>query len=162
MTKPNRDSSLDLVIPCHEYTHGISNRLTGGSHNGHCLQTTESGGLGEGWGDAVGIFLNRKKNHTHDDDVSVGWYVMGTKPDGPNSGVRKWPYSTNMTRNPHLFSDVQKQNEVHNIGEIWASILFEVYWSLVDKFGFSENWLDASQTEGNIVAMQVLIGGVTF
>lgn len=40
----------DILI--HEVTHGITNRLTGGG-TARCLQTPESGGLGEGWGDAM-------------------------------------------------------------------------------------------------------------
>jgi hypothetical protein len=35
----------------HENTHGITNRMTGGG-TGRCLQTTEAGGMGEGWSDA--------------------------------------------------------------------------------------------------------------
>jgi len=42
--------SNDVVI--HEFTHGITNRLTGGG-TARCLQTTEAGGMGEGWSDAV-------------------------------------------------------------------------------------------------------------
>jgi extracellular elastinolytic metalloproteinase len=48
MTLPKRDGSLDNIIPMHEYMHGVSNRLTGGSYNGRCLSSTESGGMGEG------------------------------------------------------------------------------------------------------------------
>jgi extracellular elastinolytic metalloproteinase len=47
-TTPNRDGSLDNVIPIHEYTHGITNRMTGGSRQGECLSTEEAGGMGEG------------------------------------------------------------------------------------------------------------------
>jgi extracellular elastinolytic metalloproteinase len=48
MTTPKRDGTLDSLIPLHEYTHGVSNRLTGGSYNGRCLSGQESGGMGEG------------------------------------------------------------------------------------------------------------------
>lgn len=44
----------DILI--HELTHGITNRLTGGG-TGRCLQTTEAGGLGEGWGDAMAGYI---------------------------------------------------------------------------------------------------------
>ena len=47
--QPNRDGSLENDIPVHEMTHGITNRMTGGG-TGRCLQTTEAGGMGEGWG----------------------------------------------------------------------------------------------------------------
>jgi extracellular elastinolytic metalloproteinase len=158
LTNPNRDGSLDNVIPLHEFTHGISNRLTGGRANGRCLQSTESGGMGEGWSDAVGVYLTRSAKDTRTSDVSVGWYVIGKSASG--NGIRQYPYSTNMKTNPHKYSDFNKSNEVHNIGEIWATILYDMYWNLVDTKGFSANWLDATQSQGNIVAMQLLIGGL--
>lgn len=37
-------------------THGITNRLTGGG-TGRCLQTTEAGGMGEGWSDALAEYV---------------------------------------------------------------------------------------------------------
>ncbi len=40
----------DIVI--HELTHGVTNRMTGGG-TGRCLQTTEAGGMGEGWSDSM-------------------------------------------------------------------------------------------------------------
>lgn len=46
--KPERDGALENDIVTHENTHGITNRMTGGG-TAACLQTTESGGLGEGW-----------------------------------------------------------------------------------------------------------------
>ena len=36
----------------------------------------------------------------------------------------------------------------------------EMYWNLVDRLGFSENWMDATQRKGNIVALQLMIGGM--
>ena len=41
----------------HEMTHGITNRMTGGG-TGRCLQTTESGGMGEGWSDAMAEYVS--------------------------------------------------------------------------------------------------------
>lgn len=40
----------------HEMTHGITNRMTGGG-TGRCLQTTEAGGMGEGWSDAMAEYV---------------------------------------------------------------------------------------------------------
>ena len=55
-TTPNRDGTMDNSIPVHEYTHGLTNRLTGGG-TGTCLQTTEAGGMGEGWSDAMAEYV---------------------------------------------------------------------------------------------------------
>ncbi len=49
-TNPERDGALENDIVAHENTHGLTNRLTGGG-TGRCLQTTEAGGMGEGWSD---------------------------------------------------------------------------------------------------------------
>lgn len=60
-SNPFRDGDLDNGIIIHEYSHGITTRLTGksnyltalcnsigGAANSNCLRTDESGGLGEG------------------------------------------------------------------------------------------------------------------
>lgn len=65
-----------------------------------------------------------------------------------------------MKTNPLLFSNLQNDTAVHRIGEIWCSMLNEMYWKLVNKAGFTPNWLDATQINGNIIALQVIIGGV--
>jgi extracellular elastinolytic metalloproteinase len=50
--QPRRDSDLQNDFAMHEFTHGLSNRMTGGG-TARCLQTTEAKGMGEGWSDAV-------------------------------------------------------------------------------------------------------------
>ena len=57
----------------HEFTHGTTNRLTGGG-TGLCLQTTEAGGLGEGWSDTF-AFVTEQKSAKPVDFV-VGPYVF--------------------------------------------------------------------------------------
>ena len=52
--------------------------------------------------------------------------------------------------------------ESHYGGTIWATILYEVYWNLIDSKGFSSNWMDSKRAEGNIVMMQLLIAGLQF
>jgi extracellular elastinolytic metalloproteinase len=63
---PNRDSSFEAGIVIHEYTHGLSNRLTGGPANSRCLSVLESGGMGEGWSDffATAVRLSHKDDRT--------------------------------------------------------------------------------------------------
>ncbi|MBK9957456.1 MAG: M36 family metallopeptidase [Chitinophagaceae bacterium] len=46
---PQKDGDVDNGVVLHEFTHGISNRLTGGPALSGCLQNTEQ--MGEGWGD---------------------------------------------------------------------------------------------------------------
>ena len=92
-TYPKRDAALDNSVLIHEYQHGVSNRLTGGSAAADCLGGKISGGLDEGWSDAVAIFLTRHENHTRNDPFIIGDYVTN------GEGVRSMPYSTNMEIN---------------------------------------------------------------
>jgi len=55
-SQPKRDGIFELGIPIHEITHGLTVRMTGGG-TARCLQTTESGGLGEGWSDALAEYV---------------------------------------------------------------------------------------------------------
>lgn len=56
---------------------------------------------------------------------------------------------------------IQDRTESHAMGEVWTSMLFEVFWNLVDNHGFSPNLFDAKQQQGNIVAIQLLMGGLS-
>ncbi|KAL2917400.1 decapping endonuclease targeting mRNA [Polyrhizophydium stewartii] len=154
-TTPNRDGGLENVIPIHEYTHGISNRLTGGSATGQCLETIEAGGMGEGWSDFVGLVLTAKSTDTRTTKIVVGDYVVNS-----SAGIRSAPYTTDLTVNSLKYSSLKTRNEVHDIGEVWVEMLWEVYWNLVDKKGFSTDLYNAKSTAGNVVALQLVIGGM--
>ncbi|KAH6582788.1 hypothetical protein BASA50_002471 [Batrachochytrium salamandrivorans] len=154
-TTPGRSSGLDNGIPIHEYGHGVSNRLTGGSATSGCLRTAEAGGMGEGWSDALALIVLAKSSDTATTGINVGTYVRGRP-----SGIRSHPYTTNMKVNPLTYGDLQTRDEVHDVGEVWTSLLWEVYWSLVTKHGFSSNLSNAKQSAGNVVAMQNIIGGM--
>ncbi|KAH6602022.1 hypothetical protein BASA61_001525 [Batrachochytrium salamandrivorans] len=154
-TTPSRSGGFDNGIPIHEYGHGVSVRLTGGSATGECLGTDEAGGMGEGWSDMMALFVLAKESDTATTSIPMGAYVAG-KPEG----IRSHPYTTDMKVNPWTYGDLKALDEVHDVGEVWASLLWEVYWSLVTKHGFSANLHDAKQSAGNIVAMQNIIGGL--
>ena len=128
-----RDASLENSVVLHELTHGLTNRLTGGGRNEQCLQSVEAGGMGEGWSDMMAVALEMESIDSRNDPKTVGGYVTGNA----RSGIRQFPYSTDMQLNPLTFADVPKaQGLVHDIGTIWSSMLFEVYWNMVDKSGF--------------------------
>ncbi|KAH9266640.1 hypothetical protein BASA83_010446 [Batrachochytrium salamandrivorans] len=154
-TTPNRSSAFDNGIAIHEYAHGVSVRLTGGPATSGCLATKEAGGMGEGWSDMMTLFILAKSSDTATTSIPMGTYVTGRQ-----SGVRSRPYTTDMRVNPLTYGDLRTLKEVHDVGEVWASLLWEVYWSLVTKHGFSSNLYDANQSAGNIVTMRIIIGGM--
>lgn len=54
------------------------------------------------------------------------------------AGARTYPYSTSMTTNPLVYSNVSTvQQEVHYIGEVWANMLHNVHAALIEAHGFS-------------------------
>ncbi|KAJ3196197.1 Fungalysin/Thermolysin Extracellular metalloproteinase 5 [Irineochytrium annulatum] len=138
VTDPMRDGDLEGGIIMHEYAHGISIRLTGGPANSGCLGWGEAGGMGEGWGDYFATILRTTVNSTREDVYSMGSYANG------GHGIRKYKYSTSKSINPSTYSYVAKPGYwgVHAKGEVWAVILYEVYWNLVDALGFNPDWFD--------------------
>ncbi|KAJ3312281.1 Fungalysin/Thermolysin Extracellular metalloproteinase 5 [Blyttiomyces sp. JEL0837] len=131
-TKPHKDGALENDILIHELTHGLSSRLTGGPMNANCLATQIAQGLGEGWSDIVAVMLHMAPGDTRNTDKAVGVYVANTA-----NGVRKFLYSTDTTRNPQTYNTLNQADtqEVHRIGEVWATFLFELYWNMVDRLG---------------------------
>ncbi|KAH6576872.1 hypothetical protein BASA60_004338 [Batrachochytrium salamandrivorans] len=152
-TEPNRDSAMDNTILAHELAHGLSTRLTGGARITRCMAETESLGLGEGYSDVMALIFTAKPEDTRNTRKVVGEYVEGSP-----TGIRRYTYTTDMRVNPLTYKDAVGEKERHRLGEIWAIMLWEVYWSLVEAHGFSANLHDATQKEGNIVFLQILVG----
>jgi hypothetical protein len=156
----NRDSAFDDGVITHEYGHGVSNRLTGGPSNVTCLDGIQSGGMGEGWSDFWGLALTAKSgNENKEGTRGIGTYVLYQPLDGP--GIRRVRYSTDLAIDPLTYANMPGTGgEVHNVGEIWASALWDMYWNLVNEKGFEPNFYDASSPAGNIVALQLVMDGL--
>jgi hypothetical protein len=149
------DSDLDLGVIAHEYTHGISTRLTCGPSNSNGLANAEQ--MGEGWSDFVGLAFTAKKGDVGSQARGVGNWLIGETQTG--GGIRTYPYSTNMSINPHTYANLAKaangvQTEVHYTGEIWCTMLWDMYWEFVDKYGFDEDLYNGKG--GNNMAVQLV------
>ena len=159
-TSPFKDSSFDANVVVHEQTHGVSNRLTGGALNGGCLGTTEAGGMGEGWSDFYAIAIHLKTTDTRRKSYPMGDWIR-SRP----SGIRTWPYSTSLQTNPSTWEFTNNSTLVHYIGSIWAEMLYEVLWNLVDKHGINNNRLPTFDsrgvpTDGRFLALQLVTDGL--
>ncbi|KAH6589503.1 hypothetical protein BASA50_009996 [Batrachochytrium salamandrivorans] len=152
-TKPNRDSALDNTILTHELTHGLSERLTGGARTKMCMSKTESRGLSEGYSDMMALIFMAKPEDTRNTKKVMGEYV-----EGDSRGSRRYPYTTDMKVNPLKYKNVVRDKGRYNLGAIWAVMLLEVYWNLVEQYGFSANLHDATQEKGNVIFLQLLVG----
>jgi extracellular elastinolytic metalloproteinase len=84
-------------------------------------------------------------------------------PDG--DGIRPTPYTTDMTVNPATYAsvaDVANISQPHGIGYVWNSMLWEVYWNLVDRYGYNANIYGNWATGGNNLALQLVVDGMKF
>jgi len=159
-----RDGDLDATIMAHEWAHYLTHRLIGNSAG---LDTNQSNGLGEGWSDFHALLLVVRAEDA-DVPANAGWngvyaeagysdggkYRMGGSNDSFYWGIRRVPYSTDMTKDPLTFRHIAEgepiptsagsvtipvqfgedgvgNSEVHNTGEVWTTMLWECYAALL-------------------------------
>lgn len=157
-----RDGDLDNGVIAHEYTHGISNRLTGGPSQAGCLQNAEQ--MGEGWSDYLALMVTTDWSKAQPGDSSkaraIGAYAMGQDANG--SGFRVHPYSTNMSINPWTYDLLATSTggEPHNIGEIWCTVLWDMTWNIIRRDGINANIYNANGVGGNSVALKLVMEGM--
>ncbi len=148
--------SLDNGIVAHEYGHGISTRLTGGP-NVRCLSNAEQ--MGEGWSDFFSLVTSVRPGDRPDQPRGIGTFAERQPTDGP--GIRPFPYTRDMNRNPVTYADVADVNRFsapHGTGSIWASMLWDLHWDLVDVYGFGADL--NYDTLGNNKAIQLVMTGL--
>lgn len=150
------DSDFDNMIIAHEYGHGISNRLVGGASNVDCLFNAEQ--MGEGWSDWFGLMLTMLPGDQPEDPRGVGTYVTNQPTNG--TGIRPAPYSTSAAVNNYKYGNTNANSlsQPHGIGFVWASMLWDLNWALIDSLGFDPNV--KTGTGGNNVAMALVTEGL--
>lgn len=149
------DSDFDNMVIAHEYGHGISNRLVGGPDNTDCLFNEDQ--MGEGWSDWFGLMITQKPGDLATDPRGVGTYVTNQPNDG--TGIRPAPYSTNPSINDYTYANTNSVLTMpHGIGFVWATMLWDLNWALIDQYGFDQNV--KSGTGGNNIAMALVIEGL--
>lgn len=150
------DSDFDNMIIAHEYGHGISTRLVGGADNSDCLYNSEQ--MGEGWSDWFGLMITQTAADQANDVRGVGTYVTNEPNNG--TGIRPAPYTRNLAINGFTYGNTNNLglSEPHGIGFVWASMLWDLNWALIDEFGFDANI--KTGTGGNNIAMNLVIEGL--
>ncbi|HLV13553.1 MAG TPA: T9SS-dependent M36 family metallopeptidase [Xanthomarina sp.] len=153
------DGSFDNGIVAHEYGHGISTRLTGGP-NQNCLGgLTNKEQMGEGWSDWFGLMLTMKPGDQPETPRGIGTYAVGQPTNG--IGIRLAPYSTDFAINDYTYGDTNDTQNVvspHGVGFVWATMLWDLTWAYVEKYGFDPDLYNG--TGGNNKVMQVVLDGI--
>jgi extracellular elastinolytic metalloproteinase len=156
-----RDGDLDGGVIAHEYGHGISNRLVGGPDNVGCLRLHDER-EGEGWSDFWAYALTMRRGDDGRTPRGIGTYVVYQDEGRSSTGIRITPYSTNMKVNPSTYETIKTAAEPHGVGYVWATMLWDLYWNLVDKHGFNPNPYESWKTGGNNLAIQLVVDGMKF
>ena len=100
---PDRDGDFDAEVLLHEYTHGLSSRLVGA---GSGITELQSRGMGEGWSDFYALALLSEEKDDLDGNYPIGAYLsyqLDKLAENYYFGIRRYPYTTALTRNPLTF-----------------------------------------------------------
>ena len=149
---PERDGDLDNGVIAHEWGHYLHHRLEncGGTGSNQCA------GMSEGWGDFNALMMMAREGDNRDGVYAEGYYALadGVTPDFAYFGIRRYPYSRDHTKNdlsfrhisngvalptttPGFPGDGSNNSEVHNTGEIWATMMWEALNVLIDEHGLT-------------------------
>jgi uncharacterized repeat protein (TIGR01451 family) len=148
------DASFDNGIIAHEYGHGVSNRLTGGPATVACLINDEQ--MGEGWSDFLGLVTTVKPNVQGGLPRGIGNYVLKENTSG--FGIRRLPYSTNIRVNNQVYDDIIGTSAPHPLGEVWSTVLWDLYWALSDRYGWDPDLYRGKG--GNNIAIRLVMDGM--
>ncbi len=174
---PDIDGSLDADVVIHELVHGVSNRLHGNS-SGLFLDIAR--GMGEGWSDFYGHSMLSEPTDPLDGIYTTGAYdTYQFSSVGFNNyyyGIRRFPKAimssvggpNNRPHNPLTFADIDSTqmnvsdgafsprfnataDQVHAIGEVWSSALWEIRALMIQRLGWEV---------GNRRALQIVTDGM--
>ena len=153
-----RDGTVDNPIIEHEWGHYVSNRLT----NLGISANSQGRSMGEGWSDFFALMTTIREedqqlpgNENWGLAYNDGGYAVnnGFVEHPYYFGLRRTPYTTDMTKNGLTFKHVENlvalpdhpisgdadvragglNAEVHAAGEIWAMALMEAYVALLNR-----------------------------
>ncbi|MGE6396771.1 T9SS-dependent M36 family metallopeptidase [Chryseobacterium scophthalmum] len=155
------DGSFDNGIVTHEYGHGISNRLTGTGYN--CLNSGASREqMGEGWSDFFALMLTNKPGDNASVARGIGTYAGGQGITG--GGIRPAKYSPDFAINNYTYTDTNGMEynngqaivpDVHSIGFVWATMLWDLNWEYVAKYGYASD-VTSGTTNGSARVLQLV------
>jgi hypothetical protein len=141
---PELEGTLDATVIAHEFAHYLHHRLTS-------CNTSLCGAQSEGWGDFDSLLVMARAGDDFNAAFPVGMFSTKSFANDPvYFGIRRAPYSANMDINPlsfrhmaagvtlpagtmqHPFNagNTANNSEVHNGGEVWASMMWQGYSAL--------------------------------
>ncbi|WP_426061279.1 M36 family metallopeptidase [Hymenobacter sp. B1770] len=165
---PDFDGSFDNGVVSHELGHGISNRLTGGPANSSCLNSaTGNQTMGEGWSDFFALWMTTRPGDDGRTNRYMATYDNG-QPYAVGPGFRRKPYSTDFAKNNYTYAQLGnatdatgastgKYDATHSVGEVWATVLWDLNWQFIYKYGYNADFL--SPNGGNNRMLKLVLDG---
>ncbi len=159
------DGSLDNGIVAHEYGHGISNRNTGNGYS--CLNTnSDNEQMGEGWSDFFALMLTNRPGDNASVPRGIGTFAINEPTDG--LGIRPAQYSPDPSINEYTYGNTNGMTyvsngvtlvNVHSVGFVWATMLWDLHWKMVEKYGYSSDVV-AAPNSGSGKVLQLVVDGL--
>ena len=135
----NRDSGMDNDTVIHEFGHALTARLIGGPlWMQGAIPDSQIGAIHEGNGDYLALISGMKSTDAPADGKQDGVWWSDYQLN------RRQPYSYDFTIDGRTFEDWNTlidpdtgipNAEPHQAGEIWASMLYDMTWELIFKYG---------------------------
>lgn len=154
-----RDASFDNGIIIHEYGHGISTRLVG-----QLSSTLNKEQMGEGWSDFFALMLTNRPGDNASVARGIGTYASSESING--NGIRPAKYSPDINVNNFTYQNTNGMEyansegnvvpDVHSIGFIWASILWDLHWVYAEKYGYASDVV-ANPKSGSARLLQLVV-----
>ena len=142
-TDPTRDSGFDNDIILHEFGHALIGRLVGGPFwMQGAVDEEQSGAIHEGGADYLSLLFGMQATDTPETPKWDKVWYFGDE----DKGIRRQPYSYDMSIGDKTFENWNEFDDTsfdpprpnaqqHNAGEIVASMLYDMTWELIFKYG---------------------------
>jgi hypothetical protein len=124
--------------------------------------------MGEGWSDFFALMLTNRPGDNASVPRGMGTFAEGDPTDA--AGIRPKRYSPDFTINDYTYGKTNgmKYNDTesngtqitrvnsHSMGFVWATMLWDLHWNYVEKYGYSSNVLD-NPGSGSARVLQLVV-----
>jgi len=134
--------ALDNGVTAHEWGHYLHHRLV-------ACGNPQCGAMSEGFADFVAGHTTINEGDDPLGTYATGLYSLADRENSAYFGIRRVPYSADFTKNALTFRHISDgeplptshpldptsapNSEVHNAGEIWGTMMHDVYMALVQQ-----------------------------